>query len=201
MSLMREGGWMMWPLLAVSIAALAIIVERSLALLGFGFPDRKFDALLLQATSTGNIQELAAAMGRYRRLAAFSRAMTDPDIPEAARENTLRLAGEMVVSRLEAHLPLLSILARLAPLMGLLGTILGMITTFAHIANASSGVDMTLLSEGIKQALLTTATGLFIAIPSLFFLYFFQGKARKVADALSQAGNLAVSAQGGTRHD
>ena len=109
----------------------------------------------------------------------------------------MRLAGETVLERLEARLSLLSVLARLAPLMGLLGTILGMITTFSHIAEARSGVDMSLLAGGIWQALLTTAAGLCIAIPALFFLSCFQGKVRRVADALNKAGNAALLADGG----
>lgn len=109
----------------------------------------------------------------------------------------MRLAGETVLERLEARLSLLSVLARLAPLMGLLGTILGMITTFSRIAEARSGVDMSLLAGGIWQALLTTAAGLCIAIPALFFLSCFQGKVRRVADALNKAGNAALLADGG----
>ena len=68
--------------------------------------------------------------------------------PFPNREAALRLAGETVLERLEARLSLLSVLARLAPLMGLLGTILGMITTFSRIAEARSGVDMSLLAGG-----------------------------------------------------
>ena len=109
----------------------------------------------------------------------------------------MRLAGETVLERLETRLSLLSVLARLAPLMGLLGTILGMITTFSRIAEARSGVDMSLLAGGIWQALLTTAAGLCIAIPALFFLSCFQGKVRRVADALNKAGNAALLADGG----
>ena len=66
-----------------------------------------------------------------------------------------------------------------------------------RIAEARSGVDMSLLAGGIWQALLTTAAGLCIAIPALFFLSCFQGKVRRVADALNKAGNAALLADGG----
>ena len=78
--------------------------------------------------------------------------------------------------------------------MGLLGTILGMINTFSRIAESASGVDMTMLAGGIWQALLTTAAGLCIAIPALFFLSFFQNRVRRVADALNKAGNAVLNA-------
>ena len=172
MGLIELGGWMMWPLLAVSVAALAIVVERALVFMGCPFPDSRFPGLL---------RDFAALLGS----------------PLPNREAALRLAGETVLERLEARLSLLSVLARLAPLMGLLGTILGMITTFSRIAEARSGVDMSLLAGGIWQALLTTAAGLCIAIPALFFLSCFQGKVLRVADALNKAGNAALLADGG----
>lgn len=179
MGLIELGGWMMWPLLAVSVAALAIVVERALVFMGCPFPDSRFPGLVLEAMRTGDVRPLAARLEAVPSLRDFAALLGSP-LPN--REAALRLAGETVLERLEARLSLLSVLARLAPLMGLLGTILGMITTFSRIAEARSGVDMSLLAGGIWQALLTTAAGLCIAIPALFFLSCFQGKVRRVAD-------------------
>lgn len=78
-------------------------------------------------------------------------------------ENISSLAAMM-----DKRLPLLATLGRISPLLGLLGTIIGMIQTFAVIAQSRSGIDMELLAEGIWQALITTATGLIIAIPAVF---------------------------------
>ena len=191
MGLMVLGGWMMWPLLAVSVAALAIIVERALVFMGCPFPDRAFSGLVLEAARSGDVGPLAARLRRVPMLRDFADLL---DGPALNRETALRLAGEAVLARLETRLSLLSVLSRLAPLMGLLGTILGMIATFSRIAGAASGVDMTLLAGGIWQALLTTAAGLCIAIPALFFLAVFQGRARRVAEALNRAGNAALLA-------
>lgn len=167
MGLIELGGWMMWPLLAVSVAALAIVVERALVFMGCPFPDSRFPGLVLEAMRTGDVRPLAARLEAVPSLRDFAALLGSP-LPN--REAALRLAGETVLERLEARLSLLSVLARLAPLMGLLGTILGMITTFSRIAEARSGVDMSLLAGGIWQALLTTAAGLCIAIPALFFV-------------------------------
>lgn len=166
MGLIELGGWMMWPLLAVSVAALAIVVERALVFMGCPFPDSRFPGLVLEAMRTGDVRPLAARLEAVPSLRDFAALLGSP-LPN--REAALRLAGETVLERLETRLSLLSVLARLAPLMGLLGTILGMITTFSRIAEARSGVDMSLLAGGIWQALLTTAAGLCIAIPALFF--------------------------------
>ena len=194
MGLIELGGWMMWPLLAVSVAALAFVVERALVFMGCPFPDSRFPGLVLEAMRTGDVRPLAARLEAVPSLRDFAALLGSP-LPN--REAALRLAGETVLERLEARLSLLSVLARLAPLMGLLGTILGMITTFSRIAEARSGVDMSLLAGGIWQALLTTAAGLCIASPALFFLSCFQGKVRRVADALNKAGNAALLADGG----
>lgn len=190
MWLIELGGWMMWPLLLASVTVLAIIVERLIVFAACPFPDGAFPGLVLEATRTGNVLALAEGMGRIPLLVPFAKTLT----AEGSQETALRLAGELVLERLEARLPLLSLLARLAPLMGLLGTILGMINTFSRIAESASGVDMTMLAGGIWQALLTTAAGLCIAIPALFFLSFFQNRVRRVADALNKAGNAVLDA-------
>ena len=145
MGLIELGGWMMWPLLAVSVAALAIVVERALVFMGCPFPDSRFPGLVLEAMHTGDVRPLAARLEAVPSLRDFAALLGSP-LPN--REAALRLAGETVLERLEARLSLLSVLARLAPLMGLLGTILGMITTFSRIAEARSGVDMSLLAGG-----------------------------------------------------
>ncbi len=199
MELMRLGGWMMWPLLAASVAALAIVIERSLVLFGCSFPDGKFEKLLHEAVKQGSMQELSSHMGKTALVSNFASLLVSNT--EGDKETELRTEGELIVARLEARLPLLALLARLSPLMGLLGTILGMITTFSHIADARTGVDMAMLAGGIWQALLTTAAGLIIAIPSLFFLSLFRNRVRRVAYALNQAGNACLRLHSCTKAD
>lgn len=194
MELMRLGGWVMWPLLAVSIAVFTIVIERGLAIWGCPFPDRDFAARLVGAVKQGDLAPVAEKMGCVPLLKEFAASLGDASLPN--QEAALRIAGEEAVSSLGKRLQLLSMLVRIAPLLGLLGTILGMIVTFSHIANAQNGVDMTLLAGGIWQALLTTAAGLIIAIPGLFFLFCFQSRVRRLAAALSEAGNAALTVAG-----
>ena len=136
MGLIELGGWMMWPLLAVWVASLAIVVVRVLVFMGCPFPDSRFPGLVLEAMRTGDVRPLAARLEAVPSLRDFAALLGSP-LPN--REAALRLAGETVLERLEARLSLLSVLARLAPLMALLGTILGMNTTFSRIAEARSG--------------------------------------------------------------
>ena len=87
---------------------------------------------------------------------------------------------------------MLSILAKLAPLMGLLGTVLGMISTFSEIADAQAGINMNQLAGGIWQALITTAEAVILHIPGLVFLHHFQTRVDEVASALSEAANAVL---------
>lgn len=189
MNIFMLGGWMMWPLALVSVMVTAIIIERILLFSSCPFPARDFTERLEKAVE-GDTAPLLEAMGRIALLKRFSSLMAST---HPQREASLRIEGEAVVRKLEKHLSMLSILARLAPLMGLLGTVLGMISTFSEIASAQAGVNMNQLAGGIWQALITTAAGLVIAIPALFFLHHFQSRVNSVASALSEAANAMLS--------
>lgn len=146
MGLIELGGWMMWPLLAVSVAALADCRRAGAGVHGMSVPGLPFSRPRAGGDAHGRpVRPLAARLEAVPSLRDFAALLGSP-LPN--REAALRLAGETVLERLEARLSLLSVLARLAPLMGLLGTILGMITTFSRIAEARSGVDMSLLAGG-----------------------------------------------------
>lgn len=194
MELFLLGGWMMWPLLLVSIAVLAIAIERGLVVLSCPFPGREFSGRLLAALQREDLAPVAEAMAAVPLLQDFAAALGQTAQPR--QEAALRIAGDEALAKLEARLPLLALLARVAPLMGLLGTIQGMITTFSRIADSQSGVDMPLLAGGIWQALITTAAGLVIAIPAVFCLHVFQAKVRRVAASLNEAGNAALTLSG-----
>ena len=189
MNIFMVGGWMMWPLALVSVMVTAIIIERILLFSSCPVPARDFTERLEKAVE-GDTAPLLEAMGRIALLKRFSGLMASS---HPQREASLRIEGEAVVRKLEKHLSMLSILARLAPLMGLLGTVLGMISTFSEIASAQAGVNMNQLAGGIWQALITTAAGLVIAIPALFFLHHFQSRVNSVASALSEAANAMLS--------
>ena len=192
MNLLLMGGWMMWPLTLVSVTVTAIIIERLLLFSSFRFPSRRMTELLEKVVQ-GDSTPLFAELDKVEALRRFSSLLAAEG---PGREAALRIEGDAVVRKLEARLALLSILARLAPLMGLLGTVLGMIETFSEIADAQAGVNMNQLAGGIWQALITTATGLFIAIPALFFLHYFQTRADEAASPLSETANAVLAADG-----
>jgi len=193
MNIFLMGGWMMWPLALVSMAALAIIIERILFFSSFSFPGRDFPSLLEKA-SGGDVQPLLESMRKetlLRRLAGLLGSA------QGVSESALRAECATVSASLEKRLSMLALLAKLAPLMGLLGTIFGMIATFSEIASATSGINMNQLAGGIWQALVTTAAGLCIAIPALFFLHLFQKRVDRITSALSESADMALSIRAG----
>lgn len=170
---MRElvfaGGWLMIPLLLCSVVAAAIIAERLWSLrrsqiIPVGLLTRVWDmrkSNQLTAESLAQIQE-GSPMGRILAAglvnARFGRQIMKERIEDVASH---------VVHDMERFMNTLGTIAAIAPLLGLLGTVIGMIKVFSAIVVHGSG-DTAVLAGGISQALITTAAGLIIAIPSLF---------------------------------
>jgi biopolymer transport protein ExbB len=173
--LVKAGGWVMVPLILCSIAALAIIGERLWSL------QKKYiipPALLSQVEpwlkqkriDPQELQQLRenSPMGRVLAAGLANRQHGREIIKEAVED-----AGRHVVPDLERYLNPLGTIAAIAPFLGLLGTVLGMIQMFAGIGSHGLG-DPTIVASGISQALVATATGLAVAIPSLMFYRFFR---------------------------
>lgn len=181
---------MMWPLLALSVVAVAVFCERAMFYGGLGFPSGEHDAALHAALAGRDAGILEAALpavhpvfGRYfEELGRFSRSRAAN--VRAQAHDVLDILAQEISGRLDARLPLLGVIIRAAPLMGLLGTVLGMINTFSRLAETRGGMDLTILADGIWQALITTAAGLVIAIPVLLAQYWFISRKRRILDAL-----------------
>lgn len=162
------GGWMMLPILACSIFALAIILERFWCTRTHRIAPKH---LLAQVWSwmksnqlnASRLRELRASSPLGRILAAgLSNARHGRDITKEAVEQ----AATQVVHQMEKHLNALGTIAQITPLMGLLGTVMGMINVFTTIVSQGTG-NAGALAGGISQALITTAAGLIVAIPAL----------------------------------
>ena len=174
------GGWVMLPILLCSALALAIAIERVWALrratvipphLVQQIPD------LARASSTGvlqakQVQALDADSALGRVLAA---ALANHGEAWAVTREHIEEAGRHVVHDLERYLNTLGTIAAITPLLGLLGTVIGMIKVFAAITTSGVG-DPQALSGGISQALLTTAAGLCVAIPALIVYRYLRGR-------------------------
>lgn len=175
--LFRAGGWVMWPILLCSVAALAIIGERLWSL------QKKFVAppnLLAQVQQWLARKELdeqrlsllrdSSPLGRILAAGLVNRKHSRDIIKEAIEDS-----GRHVAPELERYLRTLGTIAAIAPFLGLLGTVLGMIEMFSGIGSRGVG-DPSIVANGIAQALVATASGLGVAIPAVMFYRYLRGR-------------------------
>ena len=184
LSIIQAAGWPIWPLILCSILALAFTVERFVSLknsrvLGSGLVDEAIGISRTAVPAPETVNQLAQHSALGEVLAAGWRAINNnprcsPDEMRAAME----AAGRTVTHRLERYLPALATIASAAPLLGLLGTVIGMIEIFGSQApsGALSGGNPAQLAHGISVALYNTAFGLIVAIPALIFWRYFRAR-------------------------
>lgn len=171
------GGWLMIPILLCSVAAVAIVGERFWSLQTKKITPPNLVAQIWQWHKAGTIDDshleaLSASSPLGRILAAGLVNRQHPrDIMKEAIEDT----GRQVVHELERYLNSLGTIAAASPLLGLLGTVFGMIKVFSAITTHGVG-NPSILAGGIAEALITTAAGLSVAIPALIFHRYFRGK-------------------------
>lgn len=182
LSIIQAAGWPIWPLIASSILALALIIERFVSLKSSKVaPERLLDEVLTVSRngvpSTDMVAQLERSSALGEVLASGFRALNaNPRCSEADLRATMEGAGRQVAHRLEKYLSALATIASAAPLMGLFGTIVGMIEIFGSQGPAagSPGGNPAQMAHGISIALYNTAFGLIVAIPALIFWRYFR---------------------------
>ena len=191
MSLIYAGGWVMIPLLLISVIVLALIIDRSLTLIWNPMPDKTQREKIFEAVRSGNNAQAAEILRETDWLKSYANALQS-EKKAALYEGYLTEAVTDIAAFLERRCALLATLGRVSPLLGLLGTIIGMIQTFAVIAQSRSGIDMELLADGIWQALITIATGLIIAIPAILCYRIFLSIEAERLDFFNRLSNTAI---------
>jgi biopolymer transport protein ExbB len=176
LEIILAGGWLMAPILLCSTLAVAIIIERFWTLRKSKVTPQDLGATVedwaarheLDSRHLGQLRA-ESPLGRIYAAALVNRKRSREVIKEAVEDT-----GRHVVHDLERFLNTLGTIAGISPLLGLLGTVIGMIEVFSAIMVSGVG-DANVLAGGISQALITTAAGLTVAIPSYFFYRFFRG--------------------------
>jgi biopolymer transport protein ExbB len=197
LSIIQAAGWPIWPLLICSIAALTLVIERLTNLRTVRVaPPRLLDEVIsvtrAHLPAPDVVNKLAASSVLGTVLAAGLRAViADPRITEVALRNAFESAGRAAVHRLERYLNTLGTIASAAPLLGLMGTVIGMIEIFGSQA-PTGGNNPASLAHGISVALYNTAFGLMIAIPALMFYRYFRGLVDAYTIDMEQAANRMV---------
>ena len=177
LELLMKGGWLMVPIMACSVISLAVIGERFWSLSNKKIiPDQLVPSVwkLHKANQLdkAKVHSLALSSPLGRVLAA---GLINHSHGREIMKESIEETGRQVVHELEKFLNVLGTIASITPLLGLLGTVIGMIKVFAAIMSHGVG-DPSVLAGGISQALITTATGLTVAIPTLMFYRYFRGR-------------------------
>ncbi|MDE1170759.1 MAG: MotA/TolQ/ExbB proton channel family protein [Verrucomicrobium sp.] len=165
-AIMQKGGPLMWPILFCSILAAGVLVER---LLYYRRCQIAVGEFLLGITHLLRRQQYQEALERCEEgfgpvVRVVRQAVLARNLPPAELREVVKEVAHLQLPRLEAHLGILASVGQIAPLLGLLGTVSGMIETFIEINNGGTAVSD--LAAGIWAALITTAAGLMVAIPA-----------------------------------
>ncbi len=185
--LVLKGGPIMWPLLGCSVVALALILDRSLAHIRMRLDYPKFVGELAARVTTGKLEQARELCSTYRGpVAATAGAYLDTiDLDDDARGSVVAREGALALEGAEQRLRGLSTIAHLATLLGLLGTVAGLVGAFHQIELAGGQVQPSDLAAGIWEALLTTVFGLAIAIPCLAAFHSLESRADQMARRMS----------------
>ncbi|MBL8330952.1 MAG: MotA/TolQ/ExbB proton channel family protein [Rubrivivax sp.] len=182
LSIIQAAGWPIWPLILCSVVAVALVIERLMTLRRMRVAPPKLLDEVMSVTrasmpSTDVVTRLAESSVLGRVLAAGMRTVIqDPRTTETSLRGAFEMAGREAVHQLERYLNALATIATASPLLGLLGTVVGMIEIFGSQTAGASGVaNPAQLAQGISIALYNTAFGLIVAIPSLMFHRYFRG--------------------------
>lgn len=198
-ALVEAAGWPIWFLILASIVAFGLIIER----LVFLRPNRVSPPALLdevvkelkqRGVSDGMLSRLAASSPLGRIFAAGLKNIKNP--PEVMKES-IEEAGRAVVQDLSHYLTTLGTIASISPLLGLFGTLIGMIEIFG--SQSAMGSNPASLAHGISVALYNTAFGLIVAIPSMIFYRHFRARVERLIVEMEQQAIKLVEIVHGTR--
>ncbi len=188
LELVKAGGWLMIPIIACSIIATAIVIERFWSLQKRRIiPDPQIVSQIWKwvqdnQLTAERIRELRDSSPLGRVLAA---GLLNASQSRELIKDSIVDTGRHVAHELERYLNTLGTIAMISPLLGLLGTVIGMIKVFSVITAVGVG-DPSQLADGISQALITTAAGLTVAIPSLIFHRYFRGRVEALVVDMEQ---------------
>jgi len=202
LELIKAGGLLMWPILICSVISLAIIIERFWSLQQKRIAPKHLVARVWQWAKAGHLDNkriqnlrIGSPLGRILAAGLVNRSHEREVMKESIEE-----VGRHVAHSLERFLNTLGTIASISPLLGLLGTVIGMIKVFAVITTHGVG-DASILAEGISEALLTTAAGLSVAIPTLMFHRYFRGKVDELVMTMEQEALKMVEVMQGLREN
>ena len=189
-------GWPIWPLIFASIIALAIIGERFWSLRVEIIAPGDLLPEVQKLINQGAIKKDVIAKIREHSLLGeiFASALINSNTSAAHIKEAIEESGRAVSYRLEKYLSTLGTIAAVAPLLGLLGTVIGMVDLFSSFTN--SGHDVAVFARGISVALYNTAAGIVVAVPAMIFYRFFRSKVDDLIFDMEQQALKLIESMG-----
>lgn len=174
--IIQAAGWPIWPLIFASIVAVAIIVERFWALRADAVAPKSLLPEVSRMVAQGGItRETCSKLAKHSLLGEiFAAALLNSNNSREVIKESVEESGRVVIHKLERYMNTLGTIATVAPLLGLLGTVIGMVELFG--AFTSTGHDVAQFARGISVALYNTAGGIVVAVPAMIFYRYFRGR-------------------------
>ncbi len=200
LAIIEAAGWPIWPLILASILALAIIIERFYSLRAAEVaPPTLLASVVQQLKGQGLTNEMLVKLAADSPLGQiFAAGLRNVTSSREVMKESIEEAGRAVTHDLERFLTSLGTIAAIAPLLGLLGTVIGMVEIFG--SQTPTGGNPAVLAHGISVALYNTAFGLIVAIPAMIFYRFFRARVDNLAIEMEQQAIKLVEVVHGERH-
>ncbi|MGB1239689.1 MAG: MotA/TolQ/ExbB proton channel family protein [Pseudomonadales bacterium] len=198
LEILLSGGWLMLPILACSVLAMAIVLERAIVLRAAKVaPPELMSSVWLWIKSGQMTQDRMMNLRDESPLGAILVAgLNSANLSRERMQESIQETAASVIHNLERYLTALGTIAAITPLLGLLGTVIGMIKVFSEIMIQGTG-NANVLAGGISEALITTAAGIAVAIPSLIFHRYFHRKVDSLVIEMEQQAVRLVDAMHG----
>jgi len=198
-SIIQAAGWPIWPLIFASVIALALILERLWSLRqSVVAPPGTVDKVLSEYKQAGVAPELLARTAQRGPLGrVLAAGLANAKSPRPVMKEAIEEVGHLVAHDLERFLTTLGTIAAMSPLLGLFGTVVGMIEIFG--SQTAAGSNPIQLAHGISVALYNTAFGLIVAIPSMIFYRHFRAKVDSLTLEMEQQAIKLVELAHGER--
>lgn len=200
-AIIQAAGWPIWPLLLASIIAVALIIERSVSLRESKIvPRTLLDQVISVHARQGVTAEVVDKLAKDSPLGeVLAAGLRNEKSPRHVMKEAIEEAGRAVAHNLERFLTTLGTIATAAPLLGLFGTVVGMIEIFGSQSPAGGAANPAQLAHGISIALYNTAFGIAISIPSLIFYRHFKNKVDGFVVQMEQAASKLIDIVHGER--
>jgi biopolymer transport protein ExbB len=181
LELFLKGGLVMWPILICSLITVAVIIEKYIMLSRSNVDPKQLLVKIRSALSRNDVPSAVEACTKVKAPVSniLKNGILNYKYGHQAVKESIELAGKEEIFHLEKRLSVLANMAGTAPMLGFLGTVTGMIAVFHTIEQLSGNVNPSVLAAGIWEAMLTTAFGLIVGIPALYFYNYFVAKVNR----------------------